>query len=251
MLPAGDKKQILLPLLRGDAKGCHHIQRNVDIGAALHRRQDAERTVTRQQRQRQQQSGDELAAHVSAQGIVSRRQLPRKRDGLRCFGHHYPSGEQQILVDAHPPLHQPPCTGERGASALQQRRRDAEAQGAAALPAGIHRVGTNSASYAGDMGRIPDKAARAAHGPDAVHSGQHILASGDAADAALPLCQRTAQEHPVAAALGRRRGRRSPGPARENRNGHRRFAPFSRMSTASRYPAKPLPATVATQAGRT
>ena len=251
MLSAGNKKQILLPLLHGNTEGCHHIQRNVDIGAALHRRQDAERTVTRQQRQRQQQSGDELAAHVSAQGIVSRRQLPRKRDGLRCFGHHYPFGEQQILVYAHAPLHQPPCTGERGASALQQRRRDAEAQGAAALPAGIHRAGTDSAADAGDMGRVSDKAARAAHGPDAVHSSQHILTPGDAADAALPFSQRTAQEHPVAAALGRRRGRRSPGPARKTRNGHGRSAPFSRMSIASRYPAKPLPVTVATQAGRT
>ena len=118
-------------------------------------------------------------------------------------------------------------------------------------PACVATVGPNSAAGAGDTGRLPLQAAGPAHGADAVHGGQHVLAPGDAVDPALSCGQSGAQEHPVPAAFGRRRGCCARRPARVYGHGHGRRSPFSRMSMASRYPAKPLPITVATQAGRT
>ena len=233
-LAAGDREQVRLPLLHPDAEGGHDVQRDVDIGAALHRRQDTQGAAARQQGERQQQSGDELAAHIAPEGVVPRRQPPGKRDGVPLPGHRYALLRQNRLIDAHAPLHEPGRAGKHGAAAGQQCRRDAESQGAAAFAAGIRPAGADMSAGAGDAGRIALQTARAAHGADAVHGGQHVLTGGDALDDALALCQCAAQEHPVGAALGRRRCRRARRPSGIDGHGHDSAAPFSRMSTASR-----------------
>ncbi len=120
-----------------DAEGGHDVQCDVDIGAALHRRQNAQGAAVWQQRQRQQQSGDELAAHVSAQGIVPGVSFPENVTASHVRDTDMPFCARIVSYRRSRPAPSAARTGKRGASALQQRRRDAEAQGAAALAAGV------------------------------------------------------------------------------------------------------------------
>ena len=233
MLLPGDEEAVFVPLVDLYAERAHHIERDVDIGAALDRGEDAERAVRREQRQREEQTRDKLAAHVAAQGVFPRGERALKRDAALALFDPDACAGQDVLIDADAALQKPRRAGKDGAPAGDERRRDAEAEGASALAAGVDGAFRGAPAGAGDVGGIALQTGGAAHGADTVERRGHVLAARDAADAALTRGEGGAKEHPVAAALRGRRADRAAGRAGGDGDGHSACAPFRRMSIAS------------------
>ena len=68
-------------VLHLDAIFCQAVQRHIDIGRGLQRRSNNNLRIALQQRQREQQTADELAAHISRQLIFARHQQAVDRQG--------------------------------------------------------------------------------------------------------------------------------------------------------------------------
>lgn len=128
MLLPGDEEAVFVPLVDLYAERAHHIERDVDIGAALDRGEDAERAVRREQRQREEQTRDKLAAHVAAQGVFPRGERTLECDAaLALFDPNARAG-QDVLIDADAALQKPRRAGKDGAppgtsaGGMQKRR---------------------------------------------------------------------------------------------------------------------------------
>lgn len=128
MLLPGDEEAVFVPLVDLYAERAHHIERDVDIGAALDRGEDAERAVRREQRQREEQTRDKLAAHVAAQGVFPRGERALKRDAALALFDPDACAGQDVLIDADAALQKPRRAGKDGAppgtsaGGMQKRR---------------------------------------------------------------------------------------------------------------------------------
>ena len=118
-----------------DPKDPHGIQGDVDIGAALHRRQDLQDAWAVQQGKGKEQPGDELTADIAAQRVSARRESAADSQALTAFLQGDIFLRKEGFIDADTPLHQTAGAGKDGPGALDQSKREEKTERASALPA--------------------------------------------------------------------------------------------------------------------
>ena len=152
------------------------MQCHIDIGPALYRGEQPDRTVAFQKRQGQEEPCDELAADITRENILAGRQL--SCDGKAVFIlfkiQHLLSAD--ILVDIERPCKKSPAAGQADLLSAEQADRNHKAKSASTFPAGERcRVGEfcgidsaddHAGVFAGDF---------SAECPEAVQRGQNIL----------------------------------------------------------------------------
>ena len=119
-----------------DAELPEGLQSHIDIGAALHRRDQADPAVPLQQGKGKEQAADELAADVTRQHILSRRQSSADQKILLSFFKCKALFPADVLIDLEGPGQQRRAAGQPALPPAEQTDGDQETDGAAALPAG-------------------------------------------------------------------------------------------------------------------
>ena len=165
-LPAG------LSGVGDDAELRQRLQGQLHIPLGLQRGGQNQFRIPFQQRQRIEQSGDELGGYVPRQFKPSRLQGAGEGDlpWLSCESDVL-TGED-VLIGLVRPFHQPSPPSEHAAAGHGQRHRHEEADGGAGLAAIQHWEDTSARSAAADAGHY-----RAALGLDSAQLG-HALQSG-------------------------------------------------------------------------
>ena len=203
-----------------DAEVPQGVDRHVHIRAALHRGDEPDRAVALQQRQREQQPADELAAHIAGHAVSARGQPALHAQGQSVRLKAQTALLTDLGVHREGTPHQPLAAGQPHGTAAEQTQGDHEPQRAGALPAGQRRGRGTGGVAAPDKGGVALQPDVRAQSLQTVQRGQDILGAVHAPDDAVAPGQRGADQQPVRHGLGRRRGHFAPGGAWPDQRPH-------------------------------
>ena len=210
-LPAGDDQRIFAVKSSFHAELPQCIQRQIHIAARLKGRQYLDAGILGQQRQRKQQSRDELGADIAVEHDLSAVQrslhgdaavLPLKPQPLLC---------KQRLVDRLRALHQPSMPRQVNGIAPQCRQRDQKPQrraGFTAVDGGFGQIEQRAAA-AGNRAAIAAADNLRAQRLQCAAGRGHVLGGGDTGDARRSLRQPCTEQRAVRQRLGWRHAHRA------------------------------------------
>ena len=134
-LPAPDPDRKVVFPFRTDAEFFLSLQRHLDIGPALHRRDQADPAVTVEKGQREQKPADELAADIARDLVFPRCQPARDRELISLFPEHEALRFADVFIDRERPCEQRPAPAQHVRLPAHEAQRDHKAERAAAFAA--------------------------------------------------------------------------------------------------------------------